>query len=141
MEHQQKVDKKPIGRLLSEGKAKSSYLDKRVRISEDFKFYGVTKTQAGDAEISLALKILKEDGEQLVIQYHEFISPMRFDGATEIRLSTLYLSIKITGKNLGILLDYLAEHRLVWVKEPDSDFIEVAEGEVEISEIEVKDKA
>lgn len=140
MEHQQKVDRKPIGRLLSESKAKTSYLDKRIRISEDFQFYGVTKTQAGDPEISLALKILKEDGEQLVIQYHELISPMRYNGATEIQLSTLYLSILIKGKNLAVLLDYLAEHRLMWIKEPDSDFIEIADGEVEIEEIDVKEK-
>ena len=73
MQHQQKVDKDPIGRLLSKDEAKASYLDKRIRISEDFTFYGITKTKAGAAEISIGLKFILASGEELVFDYHEFI--------------------------------------------------------------------
>ena len=136
MSHQQEEGKKPFGKLIQD--KKPNYLDKRIRISEDFPFYGVTKTKAGDPEITIALKLIMADGSQLVVQYHELISPMRYDGATTIKLSTLTLEIIITGKNLDNLIDYLAEHRLMWIKEPDSDFVEKREGEVEIKSIEVK---
>jgi len=133
MSHQQKEDRKPIGRILQEKKT-GSFTDTRIRISKDFTFYGITQTKSGSAEISLALKIIKETGEQLIVQYHEFMSPMRFDGATTIKLATPSLTIKIVGKNLTDIIDYLAEHRLVWITEPDSDFTQVKEGEVEIEE-------
>lgn len=138
MEHQQKEDKKPIGKLIQD--RKPNYLDKRIRISEDFPFYGITKTQAGNPEISIALKIIMADNSQLVVQYHELISPMRYDGATVIQLSTITLDIKIQGKNLDSIIDYLAEHRLVWIKEPDSDWGEVKEGEIKIERIEINEK-
>jgi len=139
MSHQQKEDRKPIGRILQEKKT-GSFTDTRIRISKDFTFYGITQTKSGSAEISLALKIIKETGEQLIVQYHEFMSPMRFDGATTIKLATPSLTIKIVGKNLTDIIDYLAEHRLVWITEPDSDFTQVKEGEVEIESIEIKEK-
>ena len=138
MQHQQEEGKKPIGKLIQE--RKPGYLDKRIRVSEDFTFYGITKTKSGEPDISIAFKIILADGSQSVIQYHELISPMRFDGATTIKLSTLTLDITIKGKNLSDIIDYLAEHRLVWIKEPDSDFVEVKEGEVEIENIKVDEK-
>ena len=140
MQHQRKEDKDPISRIIKEKKGISSIKDKRVRISKDFTFYGVTVTKSGDPEISLALKIIKESGEQLIIQYHEMISPMRYDGAGLIEFSTPYLSVKIEGKNLGDIIDYLAEHRLVWIKEPDSDFIESKDKEAKVERIEVTEK-
>lgn len=136
MPHQQKDDNKPIGKLIQD--KKPSYLDKRIRISEDFPFYGITKTQAGNPEISIALKIIMADGSQFIIQYYELISPMHYDGTTTIKLSTLTLEIIITGKNLDNLIDYLAEHRLMWIKEPESDWGEVKEGEIKIEKIELK---
>ena len=140
MEHQQKVDRKPIGRLLQQDKARKSYLDKRVRISEDFKFYGVTKTQSGDAETAIAIIIHLADGRQYILRYHDLIPLDSFDGSNTLILTTLYYSIEIKGKNLWVLMPYLAEHRLMWIKEPESDFVEVGEGEVEIERIEVKGK-
>jgi len=133
----QEENKTPIGKLIQD--RKPSYLDKRIRISEDFKFYGITKTQAGNAEIAISLKIILKDGKQLVIQYHELISPMAYDGVSIIKLATSHLSIEIKGKNLSDLLDYLAEHRLMWIKEPDSDWGEVGDGEVKIEEILVSE--
>lgn len=137
--HPREENEKPIGRILGKP-TKPVFLDKRIRLSEDFTFYGVTKTKNGEPEISLALKIIKANGEQFIIQYHELISPMKFDGANVIEISTLNLTVTIRGKNIAELIDYLAEHRLVWIKEPDSDFIEVEEGECEIEGINVKDR-
>jgi hypothetical protein len=64
---------------------------------------------------------------------------MRFDGAAKITLSTPTLKIAITGKNLDNIIDYLAEHRLVWVKEPDSDFPQAGQGEAIIEKIEIEE--
>ena len=132
MQYPQKENRAQINKILQDRGTRQDFTDSRIRISKDFPFYGVTQTKSGHAEISLALKIIKANGEQLIIQYHELISPMRFNGADKIELSTSYLKITISGKNLGVLVDYLAEHRLVWIKEPDSDWVEVKEGEVEI---------
>jgi hypothetical protein len=137
MYQEQEKNRDPIGRLIQD--KKPNYLDKRIRISEDFKFYGVTKTQAGNAEIAISLKINLKDGQQLVIQYHELISPMRYDGVSTIKLSTSHLSVEIKGKNLSPLLDYLAEHRLMWIKEPESDWGEVGDGEVKIEAIVISE--
>ena len=100
---------------------------------------GASKSKSGVAEVSLALKLIMEDGSQLEIQYHEFVSPMKFDGATLIEISTPTLSIKINGKNLQSIFDYLMEHRLVWIKEPDSSMVETKEGEAEIEKIEIEE--
>lgn len=140
MQHQQKESKKTISEILQDKKGGKDFTDTRIRISKDFMFYGVTQTKSGQAEISLALKIIKANGEQLIIQYHELISPMRFNGADKIELSTSYLKVVISGKNLDELIDYLAEHRLVWIKEPDSDFVDVKEEEVEVNSIEITEK-
>ena len=139
MSHQEEVGKRNIPTLIN--RKNQPYVKPSViRPSDNYTFYGVTKTKAGEAEISLALKIILENGSQLIVHYHEINSPMRYDGATTIELNTSALSIIITGKNLADLIDYLAEHRLVWIKEPDSDFIQVANNEPEIEKIEVKEK-
>lgn len=135
MQHQPKDN--AIERILSE-KRVPDFGDRRVRISKDFTFYGVTQTKSGEPEISIALKLIMANGSQLIIQYHELISPMRYNGADKIELSTTSLSIVITGKNLQDVFDYLAEHRLVWIKEPDSDFVQAKEGEGVVEGVEVK---
>ena len=142
MQHQQKVGKNPIGKVIQEKKNLSTSKFSPIRPSTDFTFYGVTKTRSGHPENSIALKIITESGEQLLINYHEIISPTRcspnFD---KIKLSTLNLAISITGKNLADLLDYLAEHRVVWMKAPDSDFMKVEkEDEAEIESITIEEK-
>ena len=139
MQYQEKVGKKEIPKLLERKKQQYSK-PSVIRPSENFTFYGVTKTKTGDAEVSIALKIIMEDGSQLVIQYHEINSPMRYNGADTIELYTPTLSIKIIGNNLDILIDYLAEQRLVWIKEPDSDFSKTDEEEPEIEKIDIEEK-
>jgi len=134
MQHPQEESRKPIGKILQKHKP---FTDARIRISQDFTFYGVTKSTNGTPDISIAFKITKASGEQIIIQYHELISPMLFDGATTITLNTLSLKIIIKGKHLEPLIDYLAEHRLMWIKEPDSDFMQVKEGEVVVGAITI----
>lgn len=140
MSHQEKVGKREIPTLLS--KKKEGYSKRSaIRPSENFTFYGITKTKGGDAEISLALKLIMENGSQYIIQYHEINSPMKYDGATTIELNTPTLSITISGKRLDDIIDYLAEHRLVWIKEPDSDFTETNEAEPEIEKITIEENS
>ena len=137
MEYRQKVDSKPIGKLLQD--TKPDFLDKRRRLSVDFTFYGITPSKQGMPEIAISFKIIKASGAQIYVQYHELISPMEFDGASTLSLATPNLAITITGKNLGDLADYFGEHWVMWMKEPDSDFMQVKDGEVEIQRIEVKE--
>ena len=65
---------------------------------------------------------------------------MTYDGASLIEFSTPFISVEIKGKNLEPILDYLAEHRLVWLKEPDSDWVDEKEKEVIIQNIDIKER-
>lgn len=94
----------------------------KIRDSKDLDFYGITRTKAGDAVLSLALKLILENGEQLIIQYHDLQSPIRFYPEDKITCATPTLSVTIEGENLEAILDYISEHRLVWIKEPDNSF-------------------
>ncbi len=125
----QKDDNKSIPTLLNKSKRNitGSYTQKvapegKIRESKDSDFYGITKTRAGEAVLSLALKLILENGEQLIIQYHDLQSPIRFYPEDKITCSTPTLSLIIEGKNLEDILDYMSEHRLVWIKEPDNSF-------------------
>lgn len=137
MQYQEKHGKKSYDHFLQEKKGHPDFIDGRIRVSKDFTFYGVTQTKSGEPEISLALKIILASGEQLIFQYHELISPMRYNGADKITLATTTMNIVITGMRLENIIDYLAEHRLVWIKEPDSDFVKVDAGETYVERIEV----
>lgn len=138
MSYQEKEDKNKIPRTF-EKKMVEHIKPNIIRPAEKFTLYGVTKSKSGVAEVSLALKLIMENGSQLAIQYHEFVSPMKFDGATLIEIATPTLSIKINGSNLQSIFDYLMEHRLVWIKEPDSSYTETKKGEAEIEKIEVEE--
>lgn len=140
MEYRKKVGKKEIPTLIEETKKSRFIKPTVIRLSDNLKFYGITKSRSGDPETSLALKIFKASGKQLIIQYHEIISPMTYDGASLIEFSTPYISVEIKGKNLEPILDYLAEHRIVWIKEPDSDWVDEKEKEVIIQNIEIKER-
>ena len=120
--------------------AKNVVPEGKIRDSKDFAFYGVTKTQAGHAVLSLALKLILENGEQIIIQYHELQSPVRFRPADIITLNTPTLLVTLEGKNLESVLDYISEHRLVWIKEPDNSFGEEKEEEPTITRIKIEEK-
>jgi hypothetical protein len=91
-------------------------------------FFGITVERAGIPENAIALKFISSDGEQRAIHYHDILSPMAFDGVSKISIATPRLSITIEGEDLGELFDYIIEHRVKWISEPQSSFVEVEEG-------------
>lgn len=128
---------KPTPFLLREKERRGSQEENRIRPSNDFEFYGITKTVRGEPTLSMALKIILKDGRQYAFNYHELVSPIEYDGASEIVIQTIGKSIKIEGKNLESLFDYILEHRVVWMKEPDASLVPANDNEVEISSISV----
>lgn len=95
-------------------------------------FYGVSEERIGNV---LALKLVSATGSQRAVHYHDIVSPMDFDGNCEIILLTTAIKITIKGKNLEKLYDYIIQHRVMWVKEPQTSFMDIDENEVEISAI------
>ena len=81
------------------------------------------------------------NGEEYGFDYHELISPKFFNGSSKIVLQTSSMSITIEGKKLKLILDYLMEHRLMWIKEPDSEFMRLSyEWESEIDKITIEER-
>lgn len=95
-------------------------------------FFGISDERTGNV---LAIKLISSVGTQKAIHYHDIISPMDFDGESQIILSTSGLKMTIIGHNLGKLFDYIIQHRVMWVKEPQGSFAKMDEGEVEINTI------
>lgn len=106
---------------------------KRENPQEKYSYFKITRSE--DREISFLIKF--KDGKQKIIQYHDLVSPYDFDGNGLIELTTPTLSIKIIGKNLEKIFNYIRRFRLDWIKEPDSSLIEVKDGEPEIERIEI----
>jgi len=115
-------------------------VEKSVRPSKDFTFYGITVSKGGVLPQSLALKIIFEDGSQQAINYHEISSPMKFNGKTKIELATPTLSITIEGNHLAKLYDYFLEQAVVWISQPEETLTESVKGGVVIDTIELKEK-
>jgi hypothetical protein len=134
----QEEQNKQIPFLVREKERKNKATENRIRPSSDYPFYGVTKTVRGEPTLSMALKIILKDGRQFAFNYHELVSPIEYDGASEISIQTLSKTITIEGRNLEQLFDYILEHRLVWMKEPDSSLVIANDNEVQISAISVK---
>ncbi len=99
-------------------------------------FYGLAHERDG---MSVALKFTTALGEQKAIHYHDLVSPMEYNGDTEIQLCTTRIQVIIVGKNLQQLFDNIIQHRVIWIKEPDSSFTDVEEGDVEVSSIRFED--
>ncbi len=95
-------------------------------------FFGISDEKEGNV---IALKFITELGEQKAIHYHDILSPMDYNGDNEITLSTLRLKIIINGKNLDNLFDYIVQHRVKELKEPQNSFADIGEEEVEITAI------
>lgn len=99
--------------------------------TNEYAFFGLAHNQT----TPLGFKIFFAAGKIAAIHYHDLISPFEFDGACNIKLKTPALELKITGKNLSILFDHLFENRVAWIKEPDTSFAQVSEGQPEIEAI------
>jgi len=95
-------------------------------------FYGLAHERDG---MAVALKFTTALGEQKAVHYHDLVSPMEYNGDTEIQLCTTRIQVIIVGKNLQQLFDNIIQHRVVWIKEPDSSFTDVKDGDVEVSSI------
>lgn len=81
-------------------------------------YYGTTDKQS----VAISLKIITAKGQQRAIHYHDIISPMDFEGESEIILTTSRMTITIKGKNLDDLFDEIIQHRVMWVKELSNSF-------------------
>ncbi|MEL6659543.1 MAG: hypothetical protein AAFY48_14770 [Bacteroidota bacterium] len=95
-------------------------------------FFGLAHERDG---MAVAVKFTTALGEQRAIHYHDLVSPMDYDGDTEIQLCTTRIQVTIIGKNLQSLFDNIIHHRVLWIKEPEASFTEVKKGEVEITSI------
>lgn len=99
-------------------------------------FYGLAHERDG---MAVALKFMTALGEQKAIHYHDLVSPMEYNGDTEIQLCTTRIQVIIAGKNLQQLFDNIIQHRVIWIKEPDSSFTDVEEDVVEVTSIRFED--
>lgn len=115
-------------------------VEKGVRPSKSFTYYGITISKGGVLPQSLALKLLFPDGSQQAINYHELSSPMKFNGKTKIELNTPTLSIVIDGNHLEKLFDYILEHAVVWIEDRGESITEDVKGGVVIDSIKIEEK-
>ena len=116
----QDLPNKTLRDILTSRGNNGGFGDIKIRRSRDFRFYGITQSRTGTPEHTFALKIIKSDKEQLVIPYHDIGTPIKFDGKGIIEISAASIHLIIEGKGLDKILDYLAEHRLMWIKEPET---------------------
>lgn len=132
---------KPASRILRKHLNKSEDKTGRsqIRLAIDKEpFYGYTANdRSGMAAMSLALDIITDDGNSIGLQYHLISSLIRFNTSGEINFSTSEYQIKIEGRNLRPIYEYLLEHRLVWIQAALSEWEEYAEDETVINSITV----
>ena len=100
-------------------------------------YFGISDERAGNV---LALKLVAQSGTQRAIHYHDIISPMDFNGDSQIVLFTTAIKIIINGRNLEKLFDYIIQHRVMWLKEPQESFIQIPGDEVEVSDISFEEQ-
>ena len=96
-------------------------------------FYGIAEEREGNV---IALKFITSLGEQKAIHYHDIISPMDYNGDSEIRLMTTRVTVIIKGRNLDSLFDYIIQHQVKWIREPENSFQHgLKEDDLEITSI------
>ncbi len=95
-------------------------------------FYGVADKQEGHV---VALKFIAAAGEQKAVHYHDILSPMDYNGSSEITLLTPRLAITIRGKNLDDLFDHIIQHQVKWIQEPQNEFCPIEKNQLEVTEI------
>jgi hypothetical protein len=108
----------------------------QVPHQKEYEFFGLAHSQAS----TIGFKIMFAGGNIAAIQYHDIISPLEYDVQGLITIRTLSVNITIKGKNVQELFDYLFENRVVWMKEPDSSFTQVPDGQPEIETIKLEIK-
>lgn len=96
-------------------------------------FYGIAEEREGNV---IALKFITSLGEQKAIHYHDIVSPMDYNGDSEIRLMTTRVTVIIKGRNLDGLFDHIIQHQVKWVREPENSFTQgLKEDDLEITSI------
>jgi hypothetical protein len=98
-------------------------------------FYGLSN----ERELAITLKVITANGSQKAMHYHDIISPMDYNGDSEIILCTTRLKVVITGRNLDILFDYIIQHRVMWLKEPEESFSLTDDNDAEIEAVRFED--
>lgn len=137
MEREDQHDKKSFSDLLTQGTSGSAFNSDIIRRSRDFEFFGVTQSRTGSPDIAKSMKLILSSGEQHIVKYHDIGCPITFDGNSKIEFTIAGTSkVTITGNGLEAVLDYIAEERLMWIKEPeDSSDLFFTEHEKKGSEI------
>ena len=109
--------------------------DNRIRQSIDKKpFYGYVGNRK---EMSLAIDITTDSGDSIGLQYHLISSIIRFNASGIISFNADGNQIKIEGRNLRPIYEYLLEHRLVWITGKTSDLEQFPEDMTVIDSIEI----
>jgi hypothetical protein len=126
---------KIIKRTIQEKDNETQVDDSKIRQSIDKKpFYGYVGNRK---EMSLALDITTNQGDFIGLQYHLIGSIIRFNISGTISFNADGQEIKIEGRNLRPVYEYLLEHRLVWIAGKTSDLEEFPEDATVIDSITV----
>ncbi len=107
-----------VSELLKTNSSLGAFTEKRIRRSRDFKFFGVTQSRTGSPDLAQYIKIIFSNNEQILISYHQLSQPVKYEGSSMIEISADSLHLKIMGRGLENIMDYIAEQRLMWIKEP-----------------------
>ncbi|WP_143473501.1 hypothetical protein [Flavilitoribacter nigricans] len=89
--------------------------------------------------MAVALKFVMRSGEQKAVHYHDILSPIEYDGNALITLYTSRLTIRIEGQYLGALFDYIIQHRVKSIEEPQSTFPSEGPGKLAVNSILFED--
>lgn len=121
-----------IKRTIEEKETEFEVDESQIRPSVNKKFYGYSSRRD---DMSLALDITTDQGDYIGLQYHLISSFVRFDSSGTISFLADGHQIKIEGRNLRPVYEYLLEHRLIWIAAKISEYEEFPEGETVIDSI------
>jgi hypothetical protein len=109
----------------------------RLAIDRD-PFYGYTASDKGGmSSMSLAIDLITNDGNSIGLQYHMISSLISFDISGTIGFEANGHEIKIEGRNLRPIYEYLLEHRLVWIQAALSEWEEFDKDETVVESITI----
>ena len=101
-------------------------------------FYGYTASEKGGmASMSLAIDIITDDGNSIGLQYHMISSLITFNTSGTISFEANEHEVKIEGRNLRPIYEYLLEHRLVWIQAALSEWEEFDKDETVVESITI----
>lgn len=126
---------KIIKRTIQEKEVELETGQNQIRNSIDKKpFYGYVPEKK---EMSLAVDITTNDGNNIGLEYHKISSWFSFDQSGTISFNADGHEIKIEGRNLQPVYEYLLEHRLVWIAGKISENESFPDDETVIDSIEI----